>query len=390
MDGMTDFGAALDALAKGSKPKVETRPYQPLRFFSPTSLAGKPVPPREWIVEDWLPAGVVSLSYGDGGIGKTLLAQQLLTSCATGVPWCGLAVQRCKVIGLFCEDDPDELHRRQDAINAHFHLPYDAFGDMQMTSGVGEDNVLIRFEHDGTPVMTDRFHDLVDAAKASGARLVLIDTAADTFGGNENDRAQVRQYIGNALSRLAQDINGAVLVNAHPSRSGMSAGGSMDSGSTGWSNSSRSRWALTRPEAPEGEIVDPDECILTRRKANYSSIGDQIKLRWQNGLLVPQTQATGGMVFTAASKRNEIEATFLVLLERAMSQDRPLSPSKNAGNYAPKIFSQAPDRRGFTKREFEYALEGLLAADRIAIVQYGSPSRAQHKVVPVAGKSGDE
>jgi RecA-family ATPase len=380
MDGFADFSAALDSLAKGrEKPKP---PYEPMRFLSPVSLAGKPVPPREWIVQDWLPAGTVSLSYGDGGIGKSLLAQQLLTSCATGVPWCGLAVTRCPVLGMFCEDDEDELHRRQDAINAHFSLPWDRFGDMHWASGVGQDNVLIRFDHDGTPVMTDRFDDLCNVAKITRARLVLIDTAADTFGGNENDRAQVRQYIGNALTRLAQDINGAVLVNAHPSRSGMSVGGSMDSGSTGWSNSSRSRWALTRPEMPEGEIVDPDERILTRRKANYSSIGDTVKLRWQNGLLVPQEQGAGGIVFTAASRRNEIEATFLVLLGRADEDGRPLSPSKSASNYAAELFSKMPDRRGFTKREFGYALEALLEQKRIKIVPYGAPSRGLTKIVP--------
>jgi RecA-family ATPase len=156
----------------------------------------------------------------------------------------------------------------------------------------------------------------------------------------------------------------------------------MDSGSTGWSNSSRSRWALTRPEVGEGETVDPDARILTRRKANYSSIGDEINLRWQNGLLVPQTQMAGGMVYTAASKRNEIEATFLVLLERAVDDGRPLSPSKSASNYAAELFSKMPDRRGFTKREFGYALETLLEQKRIKIVPYGAPSRGLTKIVP--------
>jgi RecA-family ATPase len=254
-------------------------PYEPLRFISPTGLYQLPLPPREWIVEDWLPVGTVSLSYGDGGIGKSLLAQQLLTSCASGVPWCGLQVQRCRVMGLFCEDDEDELHRRQDAINTHHQIDFDELGDMRWASGVGQDNVLIRFESDGLPVMTERFNDLSKAAKQFGAKLVLIDTAADTFGGSENDRAQVRQYIGNALTKMARDIGGAVLVNAHPSRNGMKDGGTMDSGSTGWSNSSRSRWALTRPVVQDGEPPDPDARILTRMKANYSSIGDAIKLR---------------------------------------------------------------------------------------------------------------
>ena len=59
------------------------------------------------------------------------------------------------------------------------------------------------------------------AAKDMGARLVILDTAADLFGGNENDRGQVRQFM-NALSRIAMKINGAVVLCAHPSRAGMS------------------------------------------------------------------------------------------------------------------------------------------------------------------------
>ncbi len=84
--------------------------------IDPTTWHGVAVPEREWIVQDWLPVGHVTLLYGDGGVGKTLLAQQLMTSCATGSPWCGLAVQKCRVFGMFCEDDADELHRRQAAI----------------------------------------------------------------------------------------------------------------------------------------------------------------------------------------------------------------------------------------------------------------------------------
>src|ERR1700727_627403 len=69
------------------------------------------------------------------------------------------------------------------------------------------------------------FHSpVLEAALDLEARLVIVDTAADTFGGNENDRSQVRQFVSRALGSIAQKINGAVLLCAHPSRSGLSSG----------------------------------------------------------------------------------------------------------------------------------------------------------------------
>ena len=41
------------------------------------------------------------------------------------------------------------------------------------------------------------------------------------FGGNENNRTQVRQFVQNACAQIARKINGAVLLCAHPSGSGI-------------------------------------------------------------------------------------------------------------------------------------------------------------------------
>jgi RecA-family ATPase len=51
--------------------------------------------------------------YGAGGEGKTLLAQMLATACAVGGNWLGLTVKRCRSLLIFCDDDQDEMHRRQ-------------------------------------------------------------------------------------------------------------------------------------------------------------------------------------------------------------------------------------------------------------------------------------
>lgn len=50
----------------------------------------------------------------------------------------------------------------------------------------------------------------------SGA-VVIVDTIADTYGGNEIDRAQVNAFVKSCLGRLAQAIGGTVIALGHPS-----------------------------------------------------------------------------------------------------------------------------------------------------------------------------
>jgi hypothetical protein len=79
----------------------------PLWIVSPADLKGYP-PPREWNVDDWLPCGVVTGLYGEGGLGKSLLALQLQTSMATNKPWLGLSVMQGPSLGVYYEDDHNE------------------------------------------------------------------------------------------------------------------------------------------------------------------------------------------------------------------------------------------------------------------------------------------
>jgi RecA-family ATPase len=349
------------------------------RIINPCDWEGAEVPPRMWIVPEWLPVGHVTAHYGDGGTGKTLPAQQLQTSCATGFEWCGMHVKRCTSLGLYCEDSEEELHRRQADICRELGLSMRECSDIHLISGVGEDNTLMTFDSNGKGRIIDKFFELRDVILEVGAQLVILDTAADLFAGNENDRHQVRRFIS-LLGGLALEIDGAVLLNAHPSRSGLSTG-TLDGGSTAWSNSVRSRWSLSRPAADkEDPEPDTNERILERRKANYAKIGDAIDLRWRNGVLLPteawrnaRTAANpDGMsgAFHGPVKQAAAEQTFLELLDRLMDQGRAVSASANAGNYAPKLFAEQPGRNGLRKEDFKRAMEALFAANRIRVEEY--------------------
>lgn len=154
---------------------------------------------------------------------------------------------------------------------------------MRLLPRLGCDNALMTF--DGRPRHTPTFAELLRIAKDHDARLVIIDTLADVFAGNENERGQARTFAQAALGLLARETQGAVLVLAHPSRAGMNSG-SGESGSTAWVGTFRSQVYLATPKTEQGEPPDPDLRVLTRRKSNATRRDETIELRWEDGVFV--------------------------------------------------------------------------------------------------------
>ena len=345
-------------------PPVERRSC----FFSACTLHDKPVPPREWLVKDLVPHKTVTLLSGDGGTGKSLLALQLAISTVTGTPWIGKPGQQGRVIFMSAEDDTDELHRRTADILRESHICYGQLDGLTMRSLAGED-ALLAFEDKLRLAESALFKELEERAEQDGPLLIVIDTLADVFPANENDRAAVRQFIG-ILRGLALRQDCAVLLLGHPSLSGLSSGTGM-SGSTAWNNSVRSRLYLERVKDKDYE-ANPDKRLLSTKKANYGRIGEEISLTWCSGMLVADRVPTGVEVIAGNAKA---ERVFLKLLSEFTEQGRRVNPNSGP-NYAPKKFAEHPSAEGVTKRAFKSAMESLLHDRKIRVEKEGPPSRS--------------
>ena len=290
IESFEDFVARTDWIFEGNDDQApadedEVVTELPL-IISPAELQGRP-PEREWIVPEWIPCGVVTGLYGDGGLGKSLLALQLQTATALGKPWLGLPAESVTSLGVYCEDSKDELWRRQEGINLSYGVGRSSLEKAHWLPRLGENNLLMTFGRSGVGEFTPFHGHVVTAALDLKASLVIVDTAADTFGGNENDRNHVRQFVSRALGSIALRIMGAVLLCAHPSRAGLNSGEG-DGGSTGWSNAFRSRLYLRAPASDDGEPQDPNARLLERRKANYAARNDEVRLRWRGGVIEPE------------------------------------------------------------------------------------------------------
>lgn len=249
----------------------------------PLDWIGQDIPERQWAVDGWIPSHCVTGLYGDGGVGKSLLAMMLMTCVSAGYNFLGMPTAQSRTFGFFCEDTEDELKRRQHDISANYGSDFSDLGDMHLQSRVGYENILMNFAN-GIGRETETYTRMYEEIRDLGAKFVVIDTAADTFGGNENARPEVRQYI-NLLGRLALQIDGTVVLCAHPSRSGL-ADETGSGGSTAWNNTLRSRLYLRRPKMKDGNQENPETADireLQKMKSNYSSVGDKITLKWIKG-----------------------------------------------------------------------------------------------------------
>lgn len=343
-------------------------PCGAIGFMSAAALDGKPVPEREWTVPDWVPRGNVTLLYGDGGTGKSLAALQMAVAVATGRAWFGRPVTAGRAAFLSAEDDDAELHRRLASIAEAEGITMAAMHRLSLKSLAGQDALLASLSKDGRLIRSPLFYALDQFLGEARPELLVLDTLADLFPGNENDRAQARQFVG-ILRHLAITHRCAVVMLAHPSLSGLNSG-SGTSGSTGWSNSSRSRLYLERV-TQEGYEADPDARVLHKRKANYGRTGEEIALRWQAGVFVAQ-EAEQGLDRCAANAK--AERVFLRLLREHTDQGRRVN-ANGGSRYAPKVFAEHHGSEGVTKRAFRAAMERLLSDGRLQQMTEGPASR---------------
>jgi len=327
-----------------------------------------PAPLRQWLIQDWIPIGYATGIYGDGGLGKSLLCQQLLTSVATGLPWLDMPTRAGPAFGFMCEDDPAELHRRQEAINRQLGLEPSHLELLRYTSRLGLDNILMTFDERNRPELTALFKDIVTFLATFRPRLVVLDTLADIFGGEEVKRAHARQFVQGVAGNIARAFDCAVVVAAHPSASGLSSG-SGTSGNTAWSNTFRSRLYLT---GPKDDDADPDTRQLERKKANYSKRGEGLTIKWEDGAFVTleATQAQTGMDWPA------IHATFAEI-DAAWKRGDPWSnapQTRKDGRYLPTWMAMT---HGISNREAASLVERWTAGGYLKSEIYDNRTKAR-------------
>ncbi|MFC3690961.1 AAA family ATPase [Chenggangzhangella methanolivorans] len=340
-------------------------------FFESVADWGETAPEREWLIKDLIPNRQVTLLYGDGATGKSLLALQLAAAVANGSPWIGRAIDRPGVALFFtAEDDRDEVHRRVvDIATHHGTTVADLCRRLYAHSTIREDGefedpLLASLDPKKGLVPTAAYERLDREMGRRKPSVVVLDTLAHFHDGDENAKALATRFIG-LMRRLAVRHKCVVFVLAHPSVAGM-ASGIGSAGSVGWSNTVRSRLYLTRVRNGDGTEANPDARTLGTMKANYGPSGGQIALHWHAGVFVASEIFSDSE--TVAEKARRV---FLKLLDLWSAQPgRYVSPSPS-NTYAPKVFAAHPEAEGCTKGALEAAMHALFKDGTITTGLHG-------------------
>jgi RecA-family ATPase len=343
----------------------------PLALICPPAWRGLPLEPMRWLATNRVPAGDATILSGDGGGGKTTVALQLAVAVEQDLQeWFGTTCEAGSVIFFSGEEPEHEMRRRLDRVarkrglepsdieNLHFHFA-DPDGCLL---GIGRPN--------GPIVPTPLFAALRAAALQIRPVLIVVDSIAATFGGNQNDRVHARSFVG-MFRRLAREADCAVLLLDHPSLSGITngtgRGGSMD-----WQNATRARLHLETVDGDE----DGAERVLEVKKTNYGPNGEKVKLRWEDGCFVP----LGGAPASAqAATFNAADRAYLACLDRLAEQGREVREHPGR-NFAPAVFADMPEAASTTTKALKAAQARLFSAGVIHVITEGPISRQSRRI----------
>lgn len=341
---------------------------------SPGDWSGSKPPERRFVVPGWIVRGAAGLLSGQEGVGKSLIAQQMSTCAAMGLPFLGLEIEQCNTIYITCEDPLDELWRRQEDINRALGITMaDLDGKLLLVSLKGEiGNELGVFSAQGQLAPTMRFRQIRKLVLEFKAGLVFLDNAAHLFTGNENARHEVAVFLG-LVERLSIDIDGAVVLLAHPNKQHAQGNkqGNEYSGSTGWSAHVRNRlfldWAT---KDASGAIIGDDGRVLRKSKANYGKKGEEVYFRWHEWAFVrdddlPESVSTQLREIGRANFEN---GCFIACLRQRISERRPVSEQEASRTFAPKTFLGMPEAQGCTREQLTEAMDRLF---RIGAIERG-------------------
>jgi hypothetical protein len=379
------FAPIEQIAADEAPPAVADAPVQPeakkddyRRPLKWTELEDRKPADRLWRIAHWLSTGP-TLFAGKGGVGKSMVAQTLATALAVGQNYIDQVEEPLTVLYWACEDEHDELWRRQIAICNYFGIKLsDLEGKLYIEPRLGYENTLYAPVF-GKPTWTPLRDELTSQVNDYRADLLIADNTSQMFGCDENSRHDATAFV-NGLIGIVRDRPFSQLILSHPAK----AEGSEFSGSTAWENAVRMRWfmGLQLPDQEEQDegSTDPNVRYICKRKTNYS-VTDYRKLMFDLGVFKPESKPGDiSNRYNFAARKEGAENAVLYALTKFKNMNIRVVDSYNSPDYLVKKMQSMKLMQDFTQKELAEAMAGLRLQGRIVETKVGTYSNRSPKL----------
>ncbi|MGM0914124.1 MAG: AAA family ATPase [Pseudomonadota bacterium] len=205
---------ALDALedldnpedGEPDRPGAEDKRQRRAFAFTPVGELVANLRPVSWLVRGYVEADSLALVYGEPGHGKSFLAIDMAASIATGTPWHGAETKPGAVFYIAGEGH-NGLARR--------------FKAWETTRGASLTGVPLYVSQRAAPLDDKasaaevlRVVDDLAAEAGEAPALIVVDTLARCFGGDENSATDIGAFVAN-LDALRHRWRATVMVVHH-------------------------------------------------------------------------------------------------------------------------------------------------------------------------------
>lgn len=317
-----------------------------------SSLLMRNVGPVQEIIPGLVEKGLTTFLSAPGGTHKSRLAMQWGICIGTVTPIFGRQVMRSTFVYLSCEDHPDEVTRRTQAIVRCLNLVRPlAPADARYLNMKGRDAPLAKITDNGVEPQPfwQTFEDYL--LGIPGHKFVVIDSTYDMLdftGAAKINEPSVKKAI-NQLDRLCAETDSTILTLWHPSQAGQDRGDA-SGWSVAWHNAPRARLSLTADKGTEGVYE------LKVEKRNNGPKGDPITLHWTAGTLQPHGEVPD-------EKKRFFEACIKVA-EHAAEGGQAIQMQKVPADW---VFGEIEARAGFkpTNRQLKEELAKALSLGRL-------------------------
>lgn len=338
-----------------------------------TSIADVELEAVRWAWEGRVVLGMLNVTVGEPGLGKSTLAYDLAAKLSRG-----------ELAGdLYGEPADSLIVTYEDHISSVVRPRLEAAGaDLDHIHEVGIT------EEDTEELLTlpGDIERIREAVQRTGARLLIVDPIVASLSGEINShRDQDVRRVMAPLSKLAEQLDLAVDVVMHVNKSAAKQFFMRVGGSIGFTGAARSMLLVARdPEDPEGERGL--RRILAHGKCNVGPLARSVRFEIE-------AVDVGGVSTSRLSWLGECEATTLDLLGAGDTQDEQLAIEEareflvaelEAGERPEIEVRNAALERGISEATFRRARKGLTNSRRRGFgsegkwylrLQEGSPHR---------------